>query len=216
MTHNAKYKPYKRIALVFSLFALVLWAMLGTGASLAWFTDTSSEVNNIFHFADFELAVSHRLSDGSWESVDSQTKLFDDDAAYEPGHVQVVYLKVENKGESDFQFRIAVSVMSYTQAENVYGDLFSLQDHLKFGLVSADSEEAMKNSVPNRQSAARIATTDLNNYTTESAVIAAGESTYITLIVRMPKEVDNIANFRGDVLPKVELGLIVTAEQIIK
>lgn len=214
MKSQAKHKPYKRIALVLSLCALIVWSILGTGASLAWFTDTSPEIKNIFHFADFELEVSHRLTDGSWEKVDSQTKLFDENALYEPGYVQVVYLKVENKGDCEFQFNTAVNVTGYTYATNVFGQQFSLQDYLRFGLVTAETEEKMKNSLPDRETAKKVADMKLNNYATEGARLNAGQTAFVTLVVRMPEEVGNIANYRGDVVPKVELGIIVKADQI--
>ena len=216
MQSQTKNKPYKRIALTLSLCALLVWAVLGTGASLAWFTDTSPEINNIFHFADFELEVSHRLTDGTWEKIDSQTKIFDEEALYEPGYVQVVYLKIENKGDREFQFKTAVNVTGYTLATNVFGQQFSLQDYLKFGVVTTETEEDMKNSVPNRNKAVEIATSKLNNYYTDTAVLGVGEITYVAVIVRMPEEVDNVANYRGETVPKVELGIIVTADQIIK
>lgn len=216
MQSQTKNKPYKRIALTLSLCALLVWAVLGTGASLAWFTDTSPEINNIFHFADFELEVSHRLTDGTWEKIDSQTKIFDEEALYEPGYVQVVYLKIENKGDREFQFKTAVNVTGYTLATNVFGQQFSLQDYLKFGVVTTETEEDMKNSVPNRNKAVEIATSKLNNYYTDTAVLGVGETTYVAVIVRMPEEVDNVANYRGETVPKVELGIIVTADQIIK
>ena len=214
MNPNAKKTPYKRIALALSLCALLIWAILGTGASLAWFTDTSPEINNIFHFADFELVVSHRLTDGKWEEVDSQTKIFDEEALYEPGYVQVVYLKVENKGDRDFKFSTAVNVNGCTVATNVFGQRFMLQDYLKFGITTADSEDAMKNSVPDRNAAVKLANMSLHNYSTETAILSPGETKYIALIVRMPEEVGNIANYRGDTVPKVELGITVKADQI--
>lgn len=214
MKSQAKHKSYKRIALVLSLCALIVWSILGTGASLAWFTDTSPEIKNIFHFADFELEVSHRLTDGSWEKVDSQTKLFDENALYEPGYVQVVYLKVENKGNREFQFNTAVNVTGYTYATNVFGQQFSLQDYLRFGLVTAETEEKMKNSLPDRETAKQVADMKLNNYATEGARLNTGQTAFVTLVVRMPEEVGNIANYRGDVVPKVELGIIVKADQI--
>ena len=214
MNPNAKKTPYKRIALALSLCALLIWAILGTGASLAWFTDTSPEINNIFHFADFELVVSHRLTDGKWEEVDSQTKIFDEEALYEPGYVQVVYLKVENKGDRDFKFSTAVNVNGCTVATNVFGQRFMLQDYLKFGITTADSEDAMKNSVPDRNAAVKLADMPLKNYATETAILAPGATKYIALIVRMPEEVGNIANYRGDTVPKVELGITVKADQI--
>ena len=216
MKSQAKKTPYKRIALALSLCALIIWAILGTGASLAWFTDTSPEINNIFHFAEFDLVVSHRLTDGKWEEVDSQTKIFDEEALYEPGYVQVVYLKVENKGTVPFKFDTAVNVNGCIEATNVFGQRFMLQDYLKFGIQIADTEEQMKNSIPNREVAVEIADMPLKNYATETAILAPGATKYIALIVRMPREVGNIANYRGDTIPKVEMGITVKADQIIK
>lgn len=214
MKPQAKNRPYKKIALVLSLCALILWGILGTGASLAWFTDTSAEINNIFHFADFELVVSHRLTDGKWEQIDGRTKVFDEEALYEPGYVQIVYLKVENTGNLPFQFRTAVNVNGCSVATNVFGQQFLLQDYLKFGITASDSEEAMKNSVPDRDEAVKIADMPLHNYDTDLAILAPGETKYIALIVRMPEEVGNVANYRGNTVPKVELGITVKADQI--
>ena len=126
MSAAVKKKTYKRIALILSLSLILIWTVLGTGASLAWFTDTSEEIKNVFHVAEFDLEVSHRLEDGSWEVVDSQTKVFDDEALYEPGYVQVVYLRVRNKGNVPFNFKTAVIVTDYTIATNVFGVPFNL------------------------------------------------------------------------------------------
>lgn len=216
MKPNAKKTPYKRIALALSLCALIIWGILGTGASLAWFTDTSPEINNIFHFAEFDVEVSHRLTDGKWEEVDSQTKIFDEEALYEPGYVQVVYLKVENKGTVPFEFYTSVNVNGCIVATNVFGQEFMLQDHLKFGITTADTEEAMKNSVPNREKAVEIADMPLKNYDTETAVLKPGATKYIAMIVRMPEEIGNVANYRGDTVPEVDLGITVKADQIKK
>lgn len=214
MKSQAKNTPYKRIALILSLVALVVWAILGTGASLAWFSDTSPEINNIFHFAEFDLVVSHQLTDGKWEEVDSQTKIFNEEALYEPGYVQVVYLKIENKGDREFEFYTAVNVNDCSVATNVFGQQFLLQDYLKFGVVTADTEQEMKDSVPDRQIAVEIADMPLHNYDTTTAILAPGETSYLALIVRMPEEVDNVANYRGNDIPKVELGITVKADQI--
>ena len=216
MKKIAKKKPYKRIALVLTLCALIIWGIFGTGTSLAWFTDTSPEINNIFHLAEFDLVVSHRLTDGKWEEVDSQTKIFDEEALYEPGYVQVVYLKVENKGTLPFEFHTAVNVNGCIQATNVFGQRFMLQDYLKFGITTANSENEMKNSVIDRNAAVKLADMPLHNYDTETAVLNPDETKYIALIVRMPKEVGNVANYRGDTIPEVDLGITVKADQIKK
>ena len=213
MANPAKKKPYKKIALVLSLCAILLWTVLGTGASLAWFTDTSEKVTNIFHFAEFDLEVSYRQEDGTYAPLDGQTKLFNDQALYEPGYTQVVYLKVENRGTVPFDFKTAVSVTDYTVATNVFGQHFQLQDYLTFGFVTAPTEAGMDAQVARRSQAAAIATHKLNNYATDAAALGAGETVYMALVVRMPERVGNEANYRGDTVPKVELGIIVTATQ---
>ncbi len=214
MKSQGKKTPYKRIALALSLCALIIWGILGTGASLAWFTDSTPEINNIFHFAEFDLVVSHRLDDGTWEEVEGDTKLFDEEALYEPGYVQVVYLKVENKGSVPFEFFTAVNVNDCTAAKNVFGQQFMLQDYLKFGTVAADTEAEMNAATANRELALTKADMPLHNYDTETAVLEAGGTAYIALIVRMPNDVNNVANYRGEDQPKVDLGITVKAEQI--
>ena len=208
--------PYKKIALVLSLCALIAWSVLGTGASLAWFKDTSPELNNIFHFADFDLVVSHQLTDGKWEEVTDRTELFDKEALYEPGYVQVVYLRVENKGNVPFEFHTAVNVNGYTTATNVFGQVFNLQDHLRCGITVSDTVEAMKASVANRETAKAVADMKLHNYETKTAVLQPEQACYIALIVRMPEKIGNIANYRSEHPPKVELGITVKADQLKK
>ncbi len=207
-------KPYKRIALALSLCTVFVWAMLGTGASLAWFTDTSEEITNLFHVADFELAVSHRTDVGTWEPIDGKTDVFDKEALYEPGYVQVVYLKVENKGDRAFDFRTAVSVTKNNNpAINVFGRPFFLQDHLRFGIAAYDTFAEVERAMQTREAAAAIATEKLNNYTTDAAALAAGQTAFVALVVQMPASAGNEAHYRGDTVPQVELGIIVNATQ---
>lgn len=219
MSRNKNTVPYKRIALALSLAMLILWGVLGTGASLAWFADSTPEINNIFHIADFSVELSHMVSDGTWEKVDSQTAVFDKDVLYEPGYTQVVYLKVTNTGSVPFKFYTAVNVNDRTVARNVFGQEFLLQEYLKFGITVSDSEQEMKDSLPDRAAAAAVANEPLHNYYESRAFELAPEaSKYIAVVVRMPEEVGNAANYRlelpEDKLPMVELGITVKADQI--
>ena len=221
-----KKKKYSRLALSLSMCLMIIWGILGTGTSLAWFTDTSPEVKNIFHFAEFDLEVFYKTEDGTYKEITSDTRIFDDEALYEPGYVQVVYLKVKNKGTVDFHYKTAVSVTDYTVAENVFGNQFLLQDYLRFGLVAEDSEDVLMQKLSTRMQAMEVAketmTAPLNNYyySTEKAILGAGQETYMALIVGMPEEVGNVANYRRtdmneDGIPRVELGIIVSASQIV-
>ena len=209
---------YKKIVVGISLLLVMMWCVLGTGASLAWFVDVDEEVKNVFHFAEFDLEVSHRLEDGTWEKIEQDTKIFDDEALYEPGYTQTVYLKIENKGTVPFDYKTAVTVSDYTLATNVYGQSFQLFDYLKFGLTTAKTEAELDALVATRNLAREVANMPLNHYyeddfTTVQSELGAGETIYMALVVRMPEEVGNVANYRGNDIPRVELGVIVTATQ---
>ena len=205
---------YKTIALILSLCTIFVWLVLGTSASLAWFSDASPEINNIFHFADFKVEVSQRLTDGTWKIIEGDTKVFDENVLYEPGYVQIVYLKVKNKGDRPFEFYTAVNVNGCVLANNVFGQQFSLQDYLKFGITVTDTEDNMKSSIPDREKAKEIASMKLHNYHTDVAVLQPEQEKFVAIVVRMPEKVGNIANYRGAPVPKVELGITVKADQI--
>lgn len=220
MSEKRKRKPYKRIALALSLCAIIGSALLGTGVSLAWFADTSEDVENIFHFADFEVKVSHYLpEEDAWEEITANTEIFDEEVLYEPGFTQVVYLKIENKGDHPFDFKTTVTPDSYVEGINVFGNKFKLQDHLRFGLVYDDSFDSLKDSVSSRGLAESIATEKLGNYyadngySTGAAALNAEATTYAALVVCMPEEVGNEANYRDDDVPEVHLTIIVSASQ---
>ena len=211
---TTKKKSYTKLAFALSIALMLAWGILGTGTSLAWFTDTTPELKNIFHFGEFDLVVSYKTETGEYKEIDAETAIFDDEALYEPGYVQVVYLKVENKGDVDFDYVAAVSVTDYTPATNVFGQEFNLQDYLKFGVVIADTEAELLRKLENRGLAREKATMPLNSYSTETDLLQPGGEKYMALIVHMPEEVGNAANYRGSVVPRVELGVIVKATQI--
>lgn len=206
--------PFKKIALVLSICAILLWSALGAGTSLAWFADTSTELNNIFQFAEFKLRVEH-LDDGDWETVTSETKIFNEDDLFEPGYVQVQYLRVKNEGTVPFRFQTAVIINDCVFATNVYGDVLKLADYLKFGLSYFDSEQEMADVLINREAASKLANDRLDAYSPDTRELGAGETSYLALIVRMPEEVGNEANYRGNIVPYVELGITVRADQIV-
>lgn len=215
MLTSQKGTLYKKIMLAASLVSFLVWILIGSGISIAWFSDTTPEVRNIFHFADFDLDVSYRRDgDPTWKPLEGETKVFDDEALYEPNYTQVIFLKVDNKGDKPFNFKTAVTVFDYTVATNVYGQNFNLQDYLTFGLSPASTETAMENAVSTRDKAITLANQPLSNYSTDEALLAEGETAYIALVVHMPKDVGNAANYRGSTIPKVELGITVSASQI--
>lgn len=209
-----KRKLFTKTALVLSTCLMILWCILGTGSSIAWFVDESPEVKNIFNIAEFDLVVSHKTEDG-YEEIKGDTEIFDDEALYEPGYVQVVYLKIENKGTVDFDYNLSVipNLDTIVRAKNVYGQDIYLPHYLKFGVVLADSEAELEQIIATRDLAKTQATAPLSTYTSVKENLEANGVKYAAVIVRMPEEVGNVANYRGGTPPSVELGIIVKAVQ---
>ena len=204
-------RKFTKIALALSICLLVLWGTLGTGTTLAWFTDTTAVQKNTFIIGELDLVVSHKVNN-DYEIVTEQTKVFDDRALYEPGYVQVVYLKIENEGTVDFDYIMSVNVTRSIPAINVFGDEIHLEKHLKFGAVIGTEQEVMNLTV-DREAAKQLATRDLGQYMSSVENLKIGADDYAALIIYMPDEVNNIANYRDDAPPMVELGITVKASQ---
>lgn len=209
-------RSYTKIALTLSVILLLVWVLLGTGTSIAWFKDTTPIEKNAFFVGELDLEVYRLTEADEYERVTAETSVFDDSALYEPGYVQVVRLKVRNEGTVPFDWKLAVGVNDYLPATNMFGQTFNLQDHIKFGIVTAESESELETKIASRTAAESIAQFDmpLNTYSTEKELLDAGNETFVAIIVRMPDDVDNIANHNGRSDPYVELGLIVKATQI--
>lgn len=211
-------KSYTKIAFTLSVCLLVMWAFFGTGTTIAWFTDTTPVEKNTFLIGELNMVVSHKLADGTYEEIETDTKVFDDEALYEPGYIQVVYLKVENKGNVPFEYKFSVDVNDVTTATSVLGNEIFLPNYLKFGVIFGASEAQLDRAV-----AKAMATGDFPEYTgdyplntysqKDDTVVGLGGERYIAVIVRMPEEITNVANYRGNDVPTVKLGLNVMASQ---
>lgn len=213
-----KNKKWRKAALAFSSFLFVLWWALGTGATLAWFSDAET-VRNEFHVGLLKMDVSYRNDIiTQYTPLQGTTKAFNDEALYEPGYTQVVYLKIDNNGNLPFKYKAAVTVEDVTNGRNVWGEEIYLPNYLRYGIVFAESEPALMELVKDRLASRNHAPHGWGALGTWSEVspytFDVGEAShYAALIVYMPEEVGNAANYRGFVEPKVELGITVFAQQ---
>lgn len=213
-----KRKKWTKAALAFSACLFMLWWALGTGATLAWFSDTDM-VRNEFHLGIMKLDVAYRNSGmDKYESLLGATAAFDDKALYEPGYTQVVYLQVDNIGTVDFRYKVAVTVEDHVDGKDAWGKKIYLPDYLCYGVVFAESEAALQAAVQTRLDSRNHATETWGALGTWSKVSpyevkADGDPNYVALIVYMPEAVGNEANYRGIDVPQVKLGITVFAQQ---
>lgn len=211
-------RKWTKVALALSACLFVLWWALGTGATLAWFSDTDT-VRNEFQIGLLKLDVSYRNDIVTeYTPLQGTTKAFNDEALYEPGYTQVVYLKVDNTGDVAFNYKIAVTVEDSTKGKNAWGEDIYLPDYLRCGVVFGENETDVQKQLKDRLEAKSHAPNDWGTLGTWSEISPytydVGENAhYAALIIHMPEEVGNAANYRGFDVPQVKLGIKVFAQQ---
>ncbi len=211
-------KKWRKAALAFSAFLFVLWWALGTGATLAWFSD-HDEVRNEFQIGLLKLDVSYKNDIVTeYTPLEGATKAFNDEALYEPGYTQVVYLKIENNGDVEFKYKVAVTVDKVITGKNEWGEEIYLPNYLRYGVVFGKTEAEVQALVKDRLTSRTHAPNDWGTLGTWSKISpytfgVEEDAHYAALIVYMPEEVGNAANYRGFTEPRVELGITVFAQQ---
>lgn len=219
-----KNRKWRKVALALSACLFLLWWVLGTSATLAWFSDVDT-VRNEFRFGLLDLDVYYKNSTSmQYTQMQPTSTVFNDNALYEPGYTQVVYLKIDNVGDVDFKYKVAVTVVGSTPGTSILGNKIYLPDYLRYGVVFAETEEALLQQVESRLNAKHYATNEwgavgtwslVSPYTfeVEKKVEDPEYAHYAALIIRMPEEVGNVANHIAGYQPSVELGVTVFAQQ---
>lgn len=208
---------FAKRGLILSVCMLILWAAMGTGTTIAWFTDTTPVVKNTFLIGYLDLDVYYKNDVvREYTPVENDTPVFNDQALYEPGYTQVVYLRIENNGEIDFNYKLSVDRNSYQDSINTLGTTLHLPQYLRFGVVFGADEASLTRDVA--QALTERETMEallLNQYSkADTETVPVGGVRYAALIVFMPESVGNEANYQaGAKVPMVELGLTVYAQQ---
>ena len=207
-----------RRALSASILSVVLCAAMLIGTTFAWFTDSVTSGRNTIVAGNLDVELEYATvvdtqagTLSEWKTVQDATDLFAD-GLWEPGYAQAVYLRVSNLGSLALKYQLSMNIASETAGVNVNGQTFNLSDYLQYGAV-------LNQSVPfaNRDAAIDAVTSPValsTAYTSGEMHLAANaEPQYLALVVYMPKTVGNEANYRGDTVPTIELGVNLVAAQ---
>ena len=136
-----KNMKFWRTALVASLVLTVMLSV--TGGTIAWFTDSVTSSVNTITAGNLDMKVSFKpygAENTEWTEVKANTKIFKENALYEPGYTEVYWLKIENAGSLAFKYKSELKVLSETPGVNQAGESFDLSDSLviKTGYISND------------------------------------------------------------------------------
>ncbi len=199
-----------------SLFALFLCIVLLIGTTFAWFTDTASTGVNKIQAGNLDVELEYSTDCTTWKTADQNTQMFNDDTLWEPGHTEVVYLRVENAGNLALKYNIATNSYDMGRGKNAAGKFFYIDQYLKIGTAQTNA------AFPNREAAiAAIADTEKTiaketPISKDWTVLKAGEKSAPTAVVLyMPTTVGNEANnVKSGSNPSLKgLGLVVNATQ---
>ena len=186
-------------ALLTSALAILMCAAMLIGTTFAWFTDTASTGVNKIQAGNLKVGFQYWNGEKYVDAKDAT--LFSEDTLWEPGHTEVVYLKVINQGNLALKYRLnTINTYEYLYAKNSKGEQILLSNYLKIGI--AEGKNAAEGTYADREDAiAAVAnnTVSYKSYTKDSTLLPAegdAESAdYLAFVVYMPTDVGNEANW---------------------
>ena len=207
-------------ALLTSVLALVLSLAMLAGTTFAWFTDTASTGVNRIVSGNLDVGLKYWGVDENgqktWLTAENSEDLFDENALWEPGYTQIVYLKVKNDGNLALTYAMQITPVHETVGVNVDGEEFKLSDYIKFGWTAFTVDGDGAPVALDREAAqtgvgggAQLGTT---LHRQAAKPLAAGAEELVALVAWMPENVGNEANY-STVQPTIELSLKVLATQ---
>ena len=203
-------KATKR-ALLTSVMALVMCVVMLVGTTFAWFTDTASTGVNKIQAGNLKMEVTYKnTADGDFEKVSKENPVFNNNALWEPGHVEYVVLKIRNAGNLALKYKLGINIANEVGSTNVYGNGFELSNYIKFAVIGGDKSNLGRDALVAEAGEGAVLST---GYTAENHLLKDG-SKIVTLVVWMPTDVGNEANHKtGTAAPTIDLGIKVDATQ---
>lgn len=190
--------------------ALALALVATFSGTFAWFTDSVESQQNTIQTGNLDIDLEYSTDMTNWQTVQDASDLFNPDARWEPGYTEYVYLRLINKGDLAVKYELGVNYEDKVKGTSVLGDEIKLSEHLAFDVVDVTAPFA--NRAEARAAAANAQR--LNDYTFMGSMTEQGETKTMAMVVFMPEDVGNEANYRGDKVPEVQLGIRVQATQL--
>ncbi|MBQ9759844.1 MAG: hypothetical protein IJW16_00685 [Clostridia bacterium] len=211
-------KKTKR-ALLTSVLSMLLCVAMLAGTTFAWFTDSVTSSNNIIKSGNLDVTLEYWDADASkWVTVEGASEIFDPAALWEPGHTEVVYLKVANIGSLALKYQLGVNIVSETGSTNVLGSTFKLSNYIYFDVKEGYDPVADGKLDRSGANALKTDAKLISEGYSKSSKLLAGDpapTEYVALVVYMPEWVGNEANFdkkKADA-PQINLGINLLATQ---
>lgn len=210
-------KKTKR-SLLMSVVSLLLCFSMLLGSTFAWFTDSVTSGSNVIQSGNLDLEVQYTLDGENWKNLDGANDLFQK-GLWEPGHTEVVALRIENKGSLALKYKANMNIIKETIGKNKEGGDIVLSEILTVSTLTQQAnqigdiavmlafkgENAIDYSAPVAFKSGNVLQNDSN--------LLPGEAHYVIVKVDMAETVGNEANHDGVNKPSIEFGINVLATQ---
>ena len=213
-------------SLLLSVVSMLLCFSMLLGTSWAWFTDSVSSGSNVIKSGNLDLDVQYTLDGKTWNDLDGADDLFQK-GLWEPGHTEVVALKITNKGSLALKYEASMNIIKETIGKNMDGGNIVLSEILAvstltfaeagvdplfgFNIAERSIEEAFKGE--NNLAYNAPVAFKAGNVLQDDKQLLPGEAHYVVVKVDMPETVGNEANHDGVNIPTIEFGVNVLATQ---
>ncbi len=206
-------------ALLLSVLSMLICVAMLVGTTFAWFTDSVTSGKNTITAGNLDVELEYTKTpdvEDSWKTVADATDLLDPKALWEPGHAEVVYLRVRNLGTLALKYQFSMNIFDETVGKSVLGNDIYLSDYLMYGVVDYTKELKTREEAIAAVENNAIA---LSGYSRtgdlEATANDVADVDTIALVVYMPTTVGNEANYRGETVPSIELGVELRATQLV-
>ena len=211
-----KFKHTKK-ALLFSLITIIVALAMMAGTTFAWFTDSVTSSNNLIVAGNLDVEMYYQNQEvKSWTKVEETTNVFKKDALWEPGHTEVVKLQISNEGTLALKYKLGINVVDETGSTNSEGEFFKLSEHIRFGVISSNTDNSAVDYTRKMAIAAveDVAKPISEGFNTENIRLESRNNNWLTLVVYMPTTVGNeVKAAVGAPAPSINIGLSLVATQ---
>lgn len=209
-----------KIIFLSSFIVLVLCLLLFAGTTFAWFSDSVTSNNNVIASGNLDIEVDYTLDGKTWANLDGAEDLFSN-SLWEPGHTELVVLRVTNQGSLALKYSAQIKISSETLGKTKSGYDIKLSELIELGSIihKADSN-LLENAFKDKDSLDYYKskfnkTSYLGKRSEDSGYIRkleADEIDYVFIQVALPKGIET--NHDGVHIPSITFGIDVVATQI--
>lgn len=212
-------KLNKRSVLIFASIMLAIMILALVGTTLAYFTDSLSTGVNKIVSGTLDVGMNYWDEDEGEYLDATNATLFDPDAIWEPGYMDIAYIEIENRGSLSFNYLFVVYPAEELLGYHTDGETFYISDYLVYAIVEYDVEAS--GVIADRETALDLISNVGMGVSTEQmfdgTMTPDDESVRLAMVVYMPTTVTseqaNHDVYSGKPAPKVRLAVDVYATQ---